>query len=122
MKKKFTGIAIVTIMCLIINLLTISYRNEFAYTDQHKLINREDSISYKYQFHLQPYKSSYFYFSVDSILVKLPWAENRSYKKWLLSTFVQNGDIIRKAAHADSVFIYRDGKRYHFVLEKRIWK
>lgn len=46
--------------------------------------------------------------------------QNKSYKDPDLDEFLQIGDSIIKRSGSNDIYIYRDNKEYHFVLEKVI--
>jgi len=54
--------------------------------------------------------------------IELEWADNMALKPKHLSLFIKEGDSIRKPANSDSIFVYKSGKMFHFILGERVWK
>lgn len=50
----------------------------------------------------------------------LPWAENENYKKTDLNKFIRGNDSLVKKSFSDTLFVYRDGKKYYFVFRETI--
>lgn len=58
----------------------------------------------------------------DSAKHSVPWAYNYEYNEYFNGDFINIGDSIFKPAHTDSLYIFRNEKKYYFVLEKRVNK
>lgn len=50
----------------------------------------------------------------------LPSSDNLSYSPYSIGRFIKQGDSIVKPAFSDSISVFRNEKKYHFVLGKRI--
>lgn len=50
----------------------------------------------------------------------IPYSRNYNYKPHSLSQFLIKGDIIEKKKGGDSLFVFRNGKEYFFLLNKDI--
>ncbi|WP_291857374.1 hypothetical protein [Marinilabilia sp.] len=47
---------------------------------------------------------------------------NYNYKPSFISDFISRGDSILKPANSDSIFVFKDDKKYFFILGKSIEK
>ncbi|WP_114436198.1 hypothetical protein [Marinilabilia salmonicolor] len=52
----------------------------------------------------------------------LPSSDNLSYTPYFIGRFINRGDSLVKSAFSDSIFIYRNKKKYYFILGKRVEK
>ena len=53
----------------------------------------------------------------DSVKYSLSAYENPDYENYYLMDFLQEGDSLVKKRNSDTLYIYRDDKKYHFILE-----
>ena len=51
-----------------------------------------------------------------------PTTYNYNYEPNFISDFIKKGDFILKPANSDSIFIFRNDKKYFFVIGKSIKK
>ena len=56
----------------------------------------------------------------ETLRIQLPWAENWAYAHKHLFQFLQQNDSIYKPENSDTLFIFRDNRKYYFILKKRI--
>ena len=52
----------------------------------------------------------------DSLKIWFVASENKMYKKHMLFDFVNNNDSLFKRINNDTLFVYRDKKKYYFIL------
>ena len=52
----------------------------------------------------------------DSVKKRLIYSENKEYNKSALCDFLHKGDSISKRVNSDSLFIYRDKRKFYFIL------
>lgn len=53
----------------------------------------------------------------DGNKFNVPWLKNDLYEKDYLDDFIQVGDSVMKRIEHDSIFIFRNGSEYYFILE-----
>lgn len=52
----------------------------------------------------------------DKRKIWLPFSENSSYRPYLLCDFIHSGDSLVKRFKSDTVYVYRENKKYAFLL------
>ncbi|GAB6013083.1 hypothetical protein [Viscerimonas tarda] len=73
-------------------------------------------------FYSRGYKSHHIELSNGTKFALWGGTINYLYEPFGLSYFLQVNDSIYKPTHTDSVYVYRDGKEYYFILGKIINK
>ncbi len=112
---------LIVVICTIIFFAIVS-NNSHKKFNNYRLIKRENAVNLKVVKISSSNNVEFHFSSLEGKLYTLSWADNMAYKRKHLCRFIQRGDSICKLANSDSLFIYRNGERFHFVLKKRIWK
>ncbi|UBM61167.1 hypothetical protein LA303_06965 [Candidatus Sulfidibacterium hydrothermale] len=58
----------------------------------------------------------------NNIKVQLPPSCNYSYEKSYIDNFLRRGDLLFKPKNSDTLYVFRNGQKYYFVLGKFINK
>ncbi|TKG95168.1 hypothetical protein EYV94_10685 [Puteibacter caeruleilacunae] len=109
------------VFILVIVVIGILSHKAHAKRSKYEVVNRDSSLSIKVDRTAMYRVATTFVVTPDKKHYQIPWADNMAYDNMHLSNFVMMGDSICKSANSDSLFVIREGQRYHFVLEQRIW-
>ena len=121
-KLKFLNWLFPIVVVSIIIFFAFVSSNSHKKFNNYLLIKRENAVNLKVVKIRSSNNAEFHFSSSEGKLHTLSWADNMAYKRKHLCRFIQRGDSICKLANSDSLFIYRNGERFHFVLKKRIWQ
>lgn len=63
-----------------------------------------------------------FYIFEDSTYYTFPWGINLNHNPTDLSYFLEKGDLLIKNKNSDTLFIFRNNKKYYFRFKHKILK
>jgi hypothetical protein len=120
--KKYWYYYLLAIMFIIILAIVISNKVDKQWEEKLKEyppVKREQSINKTLISFFTEYGASYIITS-DSTKFRIQNSVNYHYKNSSLGNFIQEEDSLVKRRNSDTLFIYRNDKKYYFVLGKFI--
>ncbi|TKG94394.1 hypothetical protein EYV94_14035 [Puteibacter caeruleilacunae] len=112
----------VTLFLLILMMyLAVEARKSQDKFRQFTLINESTNLIVKIDKVVSSSIPNTYLYGSDEKSYQILWADNMSYSPKHMCRFVKKGDSIIKRSNSRNIWIYREGKKYHFVLKRRIW-